>query len=555
MIRIAVLGLTLASVGLAQYVSIASNSDGSIFRFAGRLALKDEPLTLNTWRIYQHGASPSVITVQSGNLFPAEALISADGLSQGTYLYRECRGSCMLATPAHIVDIVRAGSQTKLTGNEFRLSRNGRFLYDSGFPVFDAIPTMHDLDTGETRSYPPYLTRHRRHSISDDGALLSTEESAFVGLGDVKTFHKVLLTPFGKPSQLIYEGTNIPLALINAAGDTVILLQQVEPKHFRLLEVRVDTRAQSTLWEGEIEPANLNVSSDGNRVLMQWPNQLLIWDRTSGWRSLFTHDEGIRESLLTDNGNAVFAVTAAGRYFRIDADSSDVMQLYAPMPVNIRQDSYGAYPGSIIRLGLNYIPPAAKYRIGSYDLPPITTGKDFVDLQIPWEATDLLDKQHILEISDDSSPFALRFSPVLNQRPSPWMFYFYDPATARNYVLAVDAKFQSRITPTNPAHPSDLIHFYLTGLGPLDRFVPTGAPGPSDPPARPLSPLACYLSIENQVGSAVGLKLPAVIYAPSLVGVYQVDAIIPDSWPPGTANLSCVGEQFGTGALLQVAPR
>ena len=87
---------------------------------------------------------------------------------------------------------------------------------------------------------------------------------------------------------------------------------------------------------------------------------------------------------------------------------------------------------------------------------------------------------------------------------------------------------------------------------PLNRPVATGEKGPSDPPAAPLAPLACYIAgPENNPPR--GLRVPTVIYAPNLIGVYQIDVEIPADWPTGTSNIFCVG-QAGGGGLVPIGP-
>jgi uncharacterized protein (TIGR03437 family) len=83
-----------------------------------------------------------------------------------------------------------------------------------------------------------------------------------------------------------------------------------------------------------------------------------------------------------------------------------------------------------------------------------------------------------------------------------------------------------RIEAGNPAKSGDTISIYCAGLGAVDPAVPAGAAAPD----APLSPITSPLTLT--IGG-----IPAVVtfagLAPREVGVYQVNAVIPDNVPAG----------------------
>ena len=121
------------------------------------------------------------------------------------------------------------------------------------------------------------------------------------------------------------------------------------------------------------------------------------------------------------------------------------------------------------------------------------------------------------------------------------------------HLTAAQGDFGSLVTIENPAPAGSIIHFWVTGLGPLNRPLATGEKGPSDPPAAPLAPLACYIAGPDNNPPPRGLRVPTVIYAPNLIGAYQIDVEIPADWPTGTSNVFCVG-QAGGGGLVPIGP-
>jgi len=61
----------------------------------------------------------------------------------------------------------------------------------------------------------------------------------------------------------------------------------------------------------------------------------------------------------------------------------------------------------------------------------------------------------------------------------------------------------------------------MTGQGTVDQPVAPGAPGPSDPRARPLA------NVEAAIGDAVATILYAGL-APGMVGVLQMNLVVPE---------------------------
>jgi len=90
----------------------------------------------------------------------------------------------------------------------------------------------------------------------------------------------------------------------------------------------------------------------------------------------------------------------------------------------------------------------------------------------------------------------------------------------------VDAQFRP-IGPQNPAHPGDAVIVFATGLGATDPSVVSGT----------ITPVAPLTKAANSVSAAIAGQAAVVTYAglaPGLVGLYQVNIIIPASVPPSS---------------------
>ena len=98
-----------------------------------------------------------------------------------------------------------------------------------------------------------------------------------------------------------------------------------------------------------------------------------------------------------------------------------------------------------------------------------------------------------------------------------------------------------------PAPPGSVIQVYATGLGAVTPAVAAGTPTPSSPLSTTVSPVTATIAGRAATVTFAGL-------APGMVGVYQVNIIVPPSAPSGTARLMLYVDGIGsqTGVTIQV---
>jgi uncharacterized protein (TIGR03437 family) len=244
--------------------------------------------------------------------------------------------------------------------------------------------------------------------------------------------------------------------------------------------------------------------------------------------------------------------------YRLHVDSREREQLYAPFPTRANRFGGSALPGSLLQYIGSGFAPDMRLAVEGVHFPLLESEPSSFKVQVPWDFT--LDSAPInsvqlssgLSITRPGSPFLLRSPFVLDTLPQPRLVTQFDPNGNNSVdVAALFQDFSGFVSQASPAPAGSTIHMYLTGLGPLDRPLKTLEPGPSDPPARPLAAIACYIRDRDFQSPARGLVLPFVAYAPGLVGVYQVDATIPEDWPAGQQTISCANaDRQGTSARL-----
>jgi len=100
------------------------------------------------------------------------------------------------------------------------------------------------------------------------------------------------------------------------------------------------------------------------------------------------------------------------------------------------------------------------------------------------------------------------------------------------------------VTPTNPLHYGDSITIWATGLGRTNPPIDSGMPAPSDPlPTAIISPTVMLGGMPLRVDYA-GL-------VPGSVGVYQINATVPNGVPQGL-DIPLVVNQGGASTTLSV---
>jgi uncharacterized protein (TIGR03437 family) len=166
-------------------------------------------------------------------------------------------------------------------------------------------------------------------------------------------------------------------------------------------------------------------------------------------------------------------------------------------------------------------------------LPQVDTTPDTYSLQIPWEYRGLRAAANNIGVRAGGNPFEAVAKVYVVDAFTPQFAYVKDTRPGNLNVKAIHDAFSALVSSDNPARPGETLHVYMTGLGPLDQTVATGAPGPFSPTARPLAAMNC------KTGTFQPIDVPFVAYAAGLVGVYQVDMTMPDKVGEGFTYVNC----------------
>jgi uncharacterized protein (TIGR03437 family) len=539
--------LSFACVAPAQFSGLAPTDDGSQLYFVATVRLASEVsqnLPATTTAIYriQAGAIqritvPSPYSVGSPDLYQGNAQVSGDGSVFSYTEYQACvGGSSCITRPTTSDSPLTVGGKaygTPLAGAA-QISRNGRFVYNAlifpafSFPAGANAVELHDLQTGTTVQ-PPVQPASSRQAVTSDGRVLGF---------DPQTEALILWSTSGAQSLTTSEPP--ATAIINDAGTWVIYqtAQILATYHLRALQL---SNGRDVLLASSAAPFDASISSDGNLVaylnvpgIGQVAQVLTIHPDATGNAPLTSFPLPVDEAVIAGGGGMVFAVTGS-RVVAIDSLSGAVQELISPTPV-CNAGFVSLIPGSILPIrgsGLTDFTQVAPVPLpsaldgvrvlaGGNPLPILSISPGEVWFQVPFE---LATGATISVGLDNSSVFAgcrAVTVPVVERDP-----YFF----VSDMLIAAHQDWGSLVASNSPAQPGEVIHTYAVGLGAVTPAMATGIPAPPGGVFPLAGPFDCYVGY----GTA-GQPLPVVFagLAPGMIGIYQVDIMIPNV--PGSAG-------------------
>jgi uncharacterized protein (TIGR03437 family) len=207
-------------------------------------------------------------------------------------------------------------------------------------------------------------------------------------------------------------------------------------------------------------------------------------------------------------------------------DRNSTLNLYNPLP------GAAVAPGTLLEIKGSYLAaqslnsttlPLPKtlggtsVLVGGLPAPIASVSPGQVNVQAPFELTPGQPYQ-VIVLSNGAltTPDSVQFTAT-----APGV-----SLTGGSFVNAVHGTGGAIVTETAPAKPGETISVFLTGLGPTDTTVATGAGAPSDPPANVLNQPIVTLDGLPVAYTFAGL-------APGAAGVYRIDMKVPEDAKSG----------------------
>lgn len=197
---------------------------------------------------------------------------------------------------------------------------------------------------------------------------------------------------------------------------------------------------------------------------------------------------------------------------------------------------YGSGLSELTRVySTNYLPVSLSNVSVSFDAPDrnisqpghlhfVSDGQ--INVQVPWEFQGLTSVKMKVSIGNISSAV---FDVPLNEY-SPGIFEYDDTSSGRRLASSLDINNQV-VSGANPVARGSALQLFVNGLGRVTNQPPSGEVSPSTDLARTMA--APEVSIGGRPARVDFSGL-----APNLVGLYQVNVVVPDDAPTGIQPLT-----------------
>lgn len=533
----------------AQFENLSTTGDGGVIYFSTRL--RPQGTNAKPWpalyRLDTQGfhlvkqalTAPSASREEGGWLVDS-ASISTDGSVIAINSRTVCTfSSICLNVPQEFCELQPLS--LKILGL-CQVSANARYVTiwrETGFgqlPSPDALKERGlnrlDLRTAERTPVGAAPARTGRWTAADGTVLIQGWQ---------------LVTPAG--GAILFGAQPVNPYRADLSPDTsFVLYQETEAPSPLLLRDR--SGAETTLTNAGSSPS---ISGDSQTVLYLSPvngvRQAFLWSRNGAARQVTFEPAGITEAVLSGRTNLIVAVTGIGQLITIDARNGYRSEFIGPSPLPppfprspLFNEALVTYPA--VAAGSSYsaaAPGATGVNVNGNDAFIISRSPTQITYQVDWD-TPLQDSVAELVFRASASGFEAPIAIRSVDSFAPEFLPLGSEPETRRPLVAIHDNWRGLVTTADPATPSEILHLYAIGLGPVSPPVATGVPGPAMPPAT--VPFSCRWQLDNAVEIDATVLFAGL--APGLIGYYQVSVLAPQT--SGIVSLSC-GEDRARAAL------
>jgi len=540
---------------------LATSGDGHVLLFHSRFRLQTETDLGGRGKIYrwQEGAwtrlaaAPDIIGFAFSPPDVFSPFLSMDGKVVGWQINVGCGLCQIIVVPPWSSEVYGVSLPATFPRGTVRMSANGRYFTADSYPFGGA--KYWDAATGAVAEVPvDSFARPVVREVANDGTVLLLITQPKDPSQNNSPGILALWKP-GSDPRPVYSENRVFGPTISADGGRVAFEAVVEggPNDDQRTLVLLDTQTKERFSIAEMPPKDYRATffesfakpvwdASGTKLVYRTfddhaqPVAISLWEAgTRESRVLLTSSEGFSSAVISGDGRIIWAVTSTNRLLRLDLFTGLTDEILAPLGSVTGGTDGAGVPGSAILIRGAGFTRTQMALDGDFQLPLVDAAPEGLWVQIPWEYASSSRGTRQVLIWSQNNPFEgvvnVVVTPEIELRLATWE----DPVTRIGYAKAVHQDFRSLVTPASPARPGETVHVYLTGLGPLDQTVPTGAPGPFEPVAHPVTPLNCSLGRFLPQP----LQMPYLAYAAGMVGIYQADLTIPDNAPYGSPTLVC----------------
>lgn len=555
----------LIATGFAygQFSGLAVTDDGEQVYFTTSLRLKTEigqklPSTPAVYRAIRGSVERFTAVAPFDYIRPVSygnAQTSGDGEVVSFTRTDMCVGgsSCYSHPTTYYSTLLIRGQPDPITlcGNA-QISRNGRYVLNDGtFSYWKPIAfhELHDLQTGSNASLPVRASSLRQ-SVTSDGRVLGFDLKDFrLAVWSSKDL-RVLTTSEPPVSAIISDNGAwvVYVAPDNAGGMNIHSLELSSGREVFLL---------NSPKQYQYPPMTPSISNDGTAVLYLavpqpgQPRQVwLVRPDGTGRRQLTSLAESVTEAVLAGSGKRAVAATASGRLIGTDVTTGVVEERIGKTPVyytaaSLAPGSAYAIQGSTMLAEASVAAPiplptefgGIRVLIDRIAMPIVSVAPDTVWYQVPFELAPAESATFDIE---NQSVFSTAGQVRISERAALLITHFGD-------LILAHQDFRSLVSRDSPALPREIVHAWAAGLGVVMPRPETGVPTPLNRSYPLAEPLECH--VLSRPNPAVDAEVLFAGLAPGMIGVYQIDVRMPESFASSSPSLSCGGDAAWFNAL------
>jgi uncharacterized protein (TIGR03437 family) len=474
-------------------------------------------------------------------------------------------------------DIVAPGCSLQALEGYAELSRNGRYALSIGYQNTGSL-VLYDLTS--CQATPVALNGDLlsptapRQAVADTGVVLLRRNTSPNVL--ILRNHGVDKQYSIMPSQEADTASqsNLVAAITDSQAQHVIYAYFTTigytPAQWSLRMIDTATSQDISLLtidlKGNYNHASyISVSADGARIVFLDPSGsaqvLMARSDGSGVGSLISQQvagDVLTEAVISPDGTLAWVSDGLNRIIRINLQSGVIDEVVPRTPV-INNWSSAFVPGSLVSIFGSGLADSSQTSTGNplprtlggvtveirdagspsaptstvLEAPILSVAQTRIQFQIPFEA-----QQGSRVFVTSLSPFATGSLGVQDLQPS---FLQVSP----NYgFYGVHQDFRSLVTQQQPAAPGEIVHFYVSGIGPVSPPVATGYQASASPLSSVVQQVQC--SMQNYYIGSIPMKVLFAGLAPGMVGIYQMDLQVPQQNSVvglRSVGIACVGWQ------------
>lgn len=540
--RLPLLLLTLAPA-FAQVVDLSTDFTGSNLVFWTRFRMQSESDATNQQKVYRWRDgqwSRLVVFEPTGGKIPGSIggpFVAAGGSIYGWTEYPS--QGFLFRSPGRTI-LHGATLPAGFPSEYFRISPNGRYIAGGTYGITNTWQAeLLDTQTGVRSPWENV----NLPAFADDGTLAYVWKTSRVTDLRVNFPGKRMQSfPLGGAGGDVAISPNAQWIGVGASGQLRVF-SALTGESGSVVTATVD--GLRTLWR-----------ISNTRVVYLSPDftQLLSLDPATGTTTIIADSEELFTGFaLSGDGNVAWAATETNRLWRYDLLAGTETEVLPPLGLGKLSIEGDSVRGSSMLLRGKYTKEQTVV-VNGQPFPVSAVGDDGLWFQVPWEYRGPPSQPwDTLNVRSPGNPFENVFDFSGGKDFGPY-FPTQDPSGAFTGQLGIAAHqdFRGVLAPEDPGRPGETIHVYMTGLGALEREVPTGVPAPTDI-VRAVQTIVCTGGVAGSPAQTPLIVQPA-IYAPGMIGFYQVDVTIPVDVPDGTWFLRC-GDGASSQSITSLATR